>query len=69
MSDLRDLTSLLDRFGVEYYDRPHAGVGYDHPERAIVIETDGPRNVGYVGFVAEFYFDDDERFVKVGVWE
>jgi hypothetical protein len=77
MSDLKDLKDLLDRFGLGYEDRPRSVVepGFPPPEdptpwlRRLVIGTDGEKNLGYGGFVCEFYFDDDEQFVKVGVWE
>jgi hypothetical protein len=78
MTDLKKLTKLLDQWGVVYEERekslPPAGsvaAGNDLAPwlRAISIGTHGPKQVGYGGFVAEFYFDDDEGFVKVGVWE
>ena len=77
MTDLKKLTKLLDGFGVEYEDLPRDVLepGFPPPEdptpwlRRLVIGTDGEKNIGYGGFVCEFYFDDDERFVKVGVWE
>jgi hypothetical protein len=76
MTDLQELTALLDRWGVAYKDRPKSEreipVGDVDPTpwmRSLSIGTDGEKNIGYGGFVCEFYFDDEEEFVKVGVWE
>ena len=78
MTDVSTLKLLLDRWGVAFEEReksePLAGsvaIGKDLTPwlRAITIGTDGEKNIGYNGFVCEFYFDDDDDFVKVGVWE
>lgn len=67
-TDRQELEELFDRFGIVFRE----GEDYEvHPGlNAIVVETDsGPKNIGYMDFVAVFSFDEGGNFVHVGVWE
>jgi hypothetical protein len=42
----------------------------DRPnDLTIIADAPGDRVEGYIGFRADFTFDDDGNFVKVGIWE
>jgi hypothetical protein len=47
------------------------GAGWDLGARTVITveQGEGPRNLGYGGFRASFYFDDAGALVFVGVWE
>ena len=74
MRDIDTLKRMLDAWGVEYEEKaagkPSSNAVDPTPWMwRISIGTDGKKNIGYGGFVCEFYFDDDGMFQKVGVWE
>jgi hypothetical protein len=59
---------MLDRAGVTHTVGPDAQ-GNAHPGELIVYAKDGPRNVGYSGFMTTFSFDDSGNLLNVGSWE
>lgn len=46
-----------------------AGITHEATGNTIRIDTEGPRNEGYSGFIAEFVFDDNGALERTGVWE
>ena len=73
-TDKERFLELMSDFGVqaktydEYY-KPTC-VKDDGMRNTYIIETGiEPKQRGYIGFVTEFEFDADGKFVKMGIWE
>lgn len=51
------------------------GIEWEQPETTVqghcygVMAKDTPNVSGYVGFVAEFHFDHDGKFIEMELWE
>lgn len=45
------------------------GVGFECSGEVLVCKSDMAGNEGYRGFEAEFRFDSEGRFLKLGIWE
>lgn len=81
MTQLEQLKSLLDEFGILHTVRPaspleltHAQEKYLKGRKPIPDITDGcvletESGLGYAGFSAVYYFDKDGNFAAYGVWE
>ncbi len=82
MTDLQTLVVMFGRADVQYSIAPTKAddsvprASLDHLPAGITVtvaRADGnhapPRIFGFVGFYAEFYFDDDGALVGVGAWE
>lgn len=64
MTDYYRVISLLNSLGV-VWRRVELDEGYGIEIR----QGDGPRNVGYTGFLTSLEFDDEGNFVAWGCWE
>lgn len=64
MKDMEKVRSLLTELGVVYTEELHGG-------RLIlrVTEGEGPKNVGYGGFITDFEFNLEGTFLEMGAWE
>ena len=63
ITDKEKLTNLLSEFGLDYSEK-------HYKYNAIILEANScDKLVGYGGFVCEFYFDDNGKFIEAGVWE
>lgn len=73
MTSQRDrLVALLAEFGVkplDVYTLASARFGPAETARDVILHADIGGVEGYSSFYAVFEFDDEGRFVKVGVWE
>lgn len=65
MTDLEELTALLDKWGVPYETRS----AYGGSAIEIVNDRTRPRVSGYSGFYTEFKFTVDGSFEFIGAWE
>jgi hypothetical protein len=73
MTDKIRTKELFEHLGIAYNyhlnEYKHLA-GWEHIESVITIAPDKTgKVVGYSGCMAEFYFDKDDGFVQVGIWE
>ncbi len=73
-TDNERFLELMSDFGVqvktyEEYYKPTC-VQNDAMLNTYIIQTGiEPKQMGYYGFVTEFEFDNDGKFVRLGIWE
>lgn len=66
-SDLGTVKAMLDKAGVRWGEEQRDGGA---PGLVLTVEAyEGPKNLGYMGFVACFYFNEDESLDAIGAWE
>jgi hypothetical protein len=66
VSDQQTLEAMLNRAGIVWTVRE------DLNDAAVVLEVlakDGPKNLGYIGFVSHLGFDEDGSLLNWGCWE
>ena len=66
MTDLETLQGILTKAGIRFtvdLEREEA------PQVVSVCSLDGEHNLGYFGFVTDFFFDADGRLFAMGAWE
>jgi hypothetical protein len=59
LTDKDKLCNLFDEFGIEY----------SQVQNVITIEAKTKGVEGYGGFVTDFSFDENGKFIIAGVWE
>jgi len=75
MKNIDKVTALLSELGVGFEHREEVDMAQGwvdkYPEAAQkLVCKDGMDKVdGYCGFITEFYFDADGKFVCMGIWE
>lgn len=75
MTDKEKLQSLFSEFGIGYFSDDDAQIDVMYGETSHAVFLENPiagRNEkidGYGGFYARFNFDDDGKFVNVGLFE
>lgn len=69
-SDLERLGDLLTEFGVGYrVEKGSGGDSFSNYDIRIICEEGGKKVGGYSGFLCDFRFDADGKFIGMGVWE
>lgn len=64
MNDLETIKEILTRAGVVYSEsRDVAGACLT------ITEGEGPKNLGYGGFMTQISFNPDDSLDSVGAWE
>ena len=66
-TDLKKLTRAFDALGIGY--RQESRYGSPDSPMIVLLAREGAKVVGYSGFAAEFYFNEDGSFDEVGIWE
>ena len=75
MSDKDKVAVLLSELGIEFevdtIERMGSDWNLSHPNARWAIRcVEGMNRVeGYCGFITEFYFDADGKFISMGIWE
>jgi hypothetical protein len=69
-TDRDTLKAMLDRAGIVYKEAP-ADPRWDRvgPTKIIVVEGEGPNNLGYSSFETSFFFNEDGALLAMGAWE
>lgn len=65
MSDKNKLLALLTEFGVE----PKISEGFINGQTEVCLAAHEGGVIGYTGFECVFTFDENDKFIDVGVWE
>ena len=72
MTDREELKVLFDRWKVKYREETR-DLKEGEGKYVVILEVPGYDDrttvIGYGGFVTEFYFDDEDKFLSVGLWE
>ncbi|MFF2531403.1 hypothetical protein ACFVS2_21085 [Brevibacillus sp. NPDC058079] len=63
VTDFQKTSQLFSGFGIEFK------VEEKDRGKRIVLETHTEKVEGYMGFQSEYVFDENEDFVKIGIWE
>ena len=71
MTDEQAFIEMCERFGIVLAPSEHKELeGLPEIASAWTIKAhNGPKQVGYCGFISDWYFDADGKFVRVGNWE
>lgn len=71
-TDVAKFRTLFDEMGITY-DMMEGSYNSDNVEKAALVlqleAKEGEKVKGYHGFVCEYYFDFDGKFIEVGIWE
>lgn len=70
MTDKDKLLSLLQDFGIGYVDKKYHQARGNWDDNSVVLYEDVGGGVqGYMDFYCKFDFDEQGKFISVGVWE
>lgn len=76
MTDYNKLKQLLSEFGIGFIEEPLTETKFYQANdvkikfiKTIRLEVGNEKIDGYSGFSSEFYFDEHDKFIEVGIWE
>lgn len=68
-SDKQKLESLLKEFGITHSDNSHYNARMFWTDNSVVLYSGSGNVEGYSDFYCKFEFDEQGKFISVGVWE
>ena len=75
MTDREEFIKFFEKFNIPYHTKEHDPKTYydDIKENEIVITADDGDKLngieGYLHFYCDIRFDENDKFLKIGIWE